>query len=161
MSPDDQVLRQKLLELLDGEWAHIGLKEALADFPVERVDDRATGIPHSMWELLEHMRISLWDINSFIRDSEYVSPEFPAGYWPVPELYPEDPRERWMTSLDNFLAEEAILREMVTSMAIDLFADLPYAPGYSLLRQVMVVANHNSYHLGQMVTLRKALGLWD
>ena len=161
MSEPDHILRQKLLELLTGEWAHIGFNEALAGFPIEMVDERAPGIGHSMWEILEHMRICYWDINSFIRDPAYVSPDFPDGYWPKLELYPEDPQTRWMRSLDSFLAEDASMRQMISDPARDLYREFDHAPGYNLLREVMVAANHNSYHLGQIATLRRALGHWD
>ena len=146
-------LRAHLLELLGGGSAHIGLEKALEDFPAAKINERPGNSPHSAWELLEHLRIAQWDIVEFCRDARHQSPEFPGGYWPKNEGTKRD----WKRSLEQILRDLQIMRDLVADEKNDLFAEIPHGDGQTLLREAFLVADHNAYHLGQIVLLKKML----
>jgi len=154
-----KALRQHLLDLLRGSNAHLNFEEALAGLPPNLRGERPSGLPYSPWRLLEHMRIAQWDILEFSRNPKHVSPEFPAGYWPETDAPPDD--KAWQQSVRQFLADLQAMRDLVEDPAIDLFAPIPHGEGQTLLREALLVADHNAYHLGQMVTLRRLLGAWE
>ena len=154
----DQQLREHLLELLDGGHAHLDFEAAVADLPVEARGARPPGLPHTPWRLVEHMRIALWDILQFCRDPGHVSPEFPSGYWPEGDA-PPDPGA-WDRSVDSFRADLKAMRDLVANPATDLFASIPHGQGQTILREALLAADHNAYHLGQLVTVRRLLGAW-
>ena len=140
--------------LLRGRQAHVGTAEALRGVPSDRVNDRVDGLPHSLWDLLEHLRIAQADILEFATDAGYEAKAWPADYWPDAEAAPGD----WDAALAGFLSDLDTLAGLAETG--DLYAELGHAPGYTLLRQVMLAADHNSHHLGQVVQLRRQLGLW-
>jgi len=144
-------LREHLLELLDGASAHIDLKSALSDFPTDQINERPAGSPRSAWDLLEHLRIAQWDILEFSRDGRHVSPAFPDGYWSGKEGTPED----WNESVKAVLADLQAMRDLVADEAIDLLAPIPHGDGQTVLREALLVADHNAYHLGQIMLLKK------
>ena len=148
---DQKQLREHLLELLDGASAHIDLESALADFPPERINERPAGSPHSAWELLEHLRIAQWDILEFSRDGRHVSPAFPDGYWSGKEGTPED----WSGSVKAVLADLQAICDLVADDDTDLFAPIPHGSGQTVLREALLVADHNAYHLGQIMLIKK------
>lgn len=152
-------LRQHLLELLRGGNAHLNFEEALAGLPPTLRGARPHGLPYSPWRLLEHMRIAQWDILEFSRNPEHVSPEFPAGYWPEGDAPPDD--KAWQKSIRKFRADLKAMQDLVEDPAIDLLAPIPHGDGQTILREALLVADHNSYHLGQMVTVRRLLGVWE
>jgi uncharacterized damage-inducible protein DinB len=116
------------------------------------------GMPHSVWELLEHMRIAQWDILEFSRDPKHVSPDWPAGYWPES---PEPPNEKaWEKSLKMFARDLALMKKLVANPRANLFAPIPHGTGQTILREALLVADHNAYHLGQVISLRRLLGAW-
>jgi len=154
----DQQLREHLLELLDGGHAHLDFEAAVADLPVEARGARPPGLPHTPWRLVEHMRIALWDILQFCRDPGHVSPEFPGGYWPEGDA-PPDPGA-WDRSVDSFRVDLKAMRDLVADPATDLFAPIRHGQGQTILREALLAADHNAYHLGQLVTVRRLLGAW-
>jgi hypothetical protein len=144
-------LRNHLLELLEGRSAHIDLETLIKGFPVEKVNERIENFPHAAWELLEHIRIAQWDILEFSRDANHVSPEFPDGYWNKTKASRED----WQQSVEQALDDLQAMRDLVADENNDLFAKFPHGTGQTLLREAMLVADHNAYHLGQMAMLKK------
>ena len=155
----DAALRKHLLELLSGGNAHASIKESVADFPAEVRGKRPKGSPHSPWELMEHMRIAQWDILEFSRDSNHQSPKFPDGYWPkAPE--PPDPKA-WDRSVHSFCQDLQTFCALVADESTNLFAPIPHGDGQTVLREALLVADHNAYHLGQLVLLRRMLGAWN
>ena len=157
MSTDDKdkSLREHLLYLLRGGGAHVGFDDAVKDFPAALVNSKAEGVPYSPWALLEHMRIAQWDILEFSRSAAHVSPDWPEGYWPEPgrEAGPGD----WEKSAEAFRADLAAMCALVEDAANDLYARIPHGDGQTLLREALLVADHNAYHLGALVTLRRTL----
>ena len=146
-------LREHLLELLRGESAHIGLESALKDFPLAHINTRIINSPHTAWELLEHIRICQWDIVEFSRDANHVSPDFPDGLWPAGQGSVED----WQRSVEQIREDLQAMRDMVADENTDLFAKIPHGDGQTILREALVLADHNAYHLGQIMLLRRML----
>jgi hypothetical protein len=151
-------LRKHLLELLEGKSAHVDFDSAVADFPLKRAGDKPDGAPYSAWQLLEHMRIAQWDILEFSRDPKHVSPTWPDGYWPTAEGPPD--AAAWRQSVHDFRADLKAMQKLIADPAADLLAPIPHGDGQTLLREGLLVADHNSYHLGQFVMLRRMLGAW-
>jgi uncharacterized damage-inducible protein DinB len=156
--PDDSDLRAQLIEFLKGGHAHVTFEQAVDGFPRDRIGIRPASLPHSGWELLEHMRITQNDILRFSQSADYVSPKWPEGYWP-PSPAPELP-EQWDESVKSFRADRAAIEKMVLDRKQHLHKPFPWGDGQTLFREVLLVADHTSYHLGQMVFVRRALGAW-
>jgi DinB superfamily len=155
---DQESLREHLLSLLTGEHAHASFETAVQNIPADVRGKRPKGAAHSLWEVLEHLRITQRDILDFIRDPKYVSPEFPAGYWPKSQTPPDD--KAWDKSVSGFRADLKIVAELTAKESVDLLAPLAHAPDKTILREVLLVADHNAYHLGELVLLRRILGAW-
>ena len=151
-------LRKHVLELLEGRGAHADFDSAVSGFPVARAGEKPRGFPHTAWQLLEHMRIAQWDILEFSRNSRHVSPAFPDGYWPPTAAPPT--KTAWSKSVRGFRSDLKAMRKLVADPAVDLFARIPHGEGQTLLREALLVADHKSYHLGQIVSLRRLLGAW-
>jgi hypothetical protein len=151
-------LREHLLYLLRGGGAHLDFDRAVAGMPPELRGVKPAGLPHSPWRLLEHLRIAQWDILRFCIDPQDVSPPFPEGYWPEGDA-PPDPAA-WDRSVEAFRADLTSMQELVADPATDLFAPLPHGQGQTVLREAVLVADHNAYHLGQLVLVRRLLGAW-
>jgi len=150
---DQKQLREHLLELLKGGSAHIDVKAALSSFPIEKINEKPGGSPHSAWDLLEHLRIAQWDIVEFSKDGRHKSPEWPEGYWPKMEATPE----KWNEAVEKVLADLAAMSEIVADDNTDLFATIPHADGQTVLREALLVADHNAYHIGQIMLVKKML----
>jgi hypothetical protein len=156
---DDQAkLRQHLLDLLGGGHAHLDFDAAVADLPAALRGAKPPGLPHSPWRLVEHMRIAQGDILRFSVDRHHVSPEFPDGYWPAGDAPPEP--TAWDRSVEAFRADLKAMIDLVADPAVDLYAPIPHGQGQTILREALLVADHNAYHLGQLVTVRRLLGAW-
>ena len=155
---DQTVLREHLLELLGGGHAHLTFDRAIADLPADLRGAKPPGLPHSPWRLVEHMRIAQWDILRFTIDRAHASPEFPRGYWPEGDA-PPDPGA-WDRSVASFRADLRAMMDLVADPGVDLLAPIPHGQGQTALREAMLVADHNAYHLGQLVTIRRLLGAW-
>jgi DinB superfamily len=156
---NDKALREHLLNLLSGRGAHVDWKESFKGVPPKMRGVRPKGLPYSLWELLEHMRIAQWDILEFSRDAKHVSPEWPKGYWPAASAPPS--AKAWDKGLQAFSRDLARMEKLVGSPKTDLFAKIPHGEGQTVLREALLVADHNSYHLGQVLTVRRLLGIWD
>jgi hypothetical protein len=154
MDPNAE-LREQLIENLKSSHAHIEFAQAVEDFPAHLRGVRPSGLPHSAWELLEHMRIALWDILEFARDPGHTSPTWPEGYWPACPAPPDD--ADWESSINAFRKELNSLCALVADDATDLFARIPHGTGQTVLREALLAADHNAYHLGQLVHVRRLL----
>ena len=156
----DQQLREHVVNLLQGGGAHLDFETAIDGLPAELRGATPASIPHSPWRLLEHMRICQWDILEYSRNREHVSPEFPDGYWPEAESPSAD--EAWNQSVEAFRADLRAMQRLVTDPTTDLLAQIPHGkPGHTILREALLVADHNAYHLGQLVIVRRASGAWS
>ena len=157
-SNHDKALREHLVYLLKGGGAHVHFMDAVEGFPEAKRGAFVAGLPHTGWQLLEHARIAQWDILEFSRNPKHVSPGFPEGYWPKT---PGPPGEAaWDKSVEAFQRDLQEMINLVKDPKTDLYAKIPHGDGQSILREVLLVADHNAYHLGQLVDLRRALGAW-
>jgi hypothetical protein len=154
----DSVLREHILKLLSGGNAHMDFDAAVADFPLDLINIRPPNVNYTCWHLVEHLRLAQWDILDFIRNPDYVWPEWPAGYWPAQDA--ESDPAGWAASIEAFRADLEALREIVRDPEIELAAELPHAPGYTYLREMLVVADHNAYHVGELAILRQIMTAW-
>ena len=158
MKKEEQALRQHLVELLKGGSAHAKFEEAVKDFPERLRGKKPEGQPHTAWRLLEHMRIAQWDIVEFSRNAKHVSPEWPEGYWPEGDAPPS--AAAWDKSVKQFRADLKSMQELVEDGKTDLYARIPWGDGQTILREALLVADHNAYHVGEVVMVRRLLGAW-
>jgi hypothetical protein len=156
MSDSDTVLREHILYLLRGGGAHIDPHSALKSFPPDLINVRIGKLPYTPWQVLEHMRLAQWDILEFTRDANHVSPEFPDGYWPPAGA--ETDQVGWNKSLEGFLNDLEQMEELVSNRSTDLLRPLPHGSGQTVMREALLVADHNAYHLGALMTMKKAAG---
>ena len=156
MTMDEKTLRELLRNVLDWDNAHIRFDDAVKDFPRELRGIRPDGGPHSPWELLEHLRIAVTDILEFSRDGSHQSPEFPAGYWPPTSAPPTE--TAWDESVAAYRAALRAFTEMASDDSVDLFSAIPHGTGQTVLREILLAADHNAYHVGQLVMVRRILG---
>jgi uncharacterized damage-inducible protein DinB len=154
--PRKKTLVDHVHELLRGGHAHETFDKAVADWPAKQRGVKPEGASHTAWQLLEHLRICQWDILEFSRSADHVSPEFPKGYWPKTEAPPDD--AAWDASVAAFKADAAEMEKLVASPKTDLLARIKHGDGQTILREALMLADHNSYHLGQLVQLKKLLG---
>ena len=155
---NDSSLRRHLLELLKGGSAHARLEEVIAGIPAKLRGQKPPGLPHSPWMLLEHMRIAQWDILEFSRNRKHVSPDWPKGYWPRGEAPPT--LAAWNTSIKAFRKDLKTMQDLVANPKTDLHAHIPWGDGQTILREALLLADHNSYHVAQLVDVRRLLGAW-
>src|SRR5262245_26226587 len=155
----DKALREHLLYLLRGGGAHLNFEAAIAELPAELRGAKPAGVPHTPWRLLEHPCRAQWDILEFTRNPGHVSPKFPEGYWPAGDAPPD--AAAWDRSVAAFRADLRAMQDLVADPATDLFAPLPHGEGQTVLREALLVADHNAYHLGQLVVVRRLLGAWE
>lgn len=148
-------LRHHIVNLLTKAEAHVDARKELKDFPPKLRGRKPEGAPHTPWQLLEHMRIAQWDILRFSVDAKHGSPKWPEGYWPETEKPPS--AKAWEKSVRQFLADLDAMCKLVRDPKRDLFARIPHGDGQTLLREALLVADHNAYHLGQMVMVRRTL----
>ncbi|MGO9403432.1 MAG: DinB family protein [Terriglobales bacterium] len=156
---NDKALRQHLLNMLKGSDAHVDLDTATKNVPANLRGERPTGAEHSPWEVLEHLRITQWDILEFSRKPNHKSPEFPGGYWPSAQVPPNE--KAWDQSVQAFRKDLEALCELVADESTDLLATVPNGDSQTVLREALLAADHNAYHLGELVLLRRLLGAWQ
>ena len=152
-SDEEKVLRKQLADTLQGGQSHITFDQVTKDFPVEAWGRKPAGAPHSAWELLEHMRIAQRDILDFARDAKHTSPKFPEGYWPKTEAPPNE--QAWEDAVKAFREDGHAFAMLLEDG--DLFTPFPHGDGQNLLREVFVLAAHNSYHLGELMFLKRMI----
>ena len=155
----DQSLRRHLVELLSGGGAHAKFDDVVKDLPAEIHGKKPENLPHSPWMLLEHLRIAQHDILEFSRNAEHVSTPWPAGYWPTEEAPPNS--AAWNESIRKFRGDLKAMLDLVANPKTDVFAKIPWGDGHTILREALLVADHNAYHLAQLVDVRRALGAWE
>jgi hypothetical protein len=153
----DQVLRQELSAILKGGNAHMSFADAVSEFPLKDINKKLPQASYTVWHLLEHMRIAQWDILDFVTNPGYQSLSFPDGYWPrVDET--ASPAQ-WKKTVEGFLADLKAMEELVKDPQTDFFGPIPHAKDYTVFREVLLAADHNAYHLGELVCLRRVLDL--
>lgn len=156
---DDAVLREQLVALLKGGQAHATLSDAVAQFPADRIGERPKGAPYSGWQLLEHIRITLRDLLEFSTNPDYVELEWPAAYWPKSGA-PVD-GESWDRTINAIQADMKAFEDLIHSTDSNLYASIPWGKNNeTLLREVLLAADHTSYHVGELILLRRMLGVW-
>ncbi len=155
---NDEALHEQLRKVLDWREAHADWKQALTGLDPAHRGLRPAGSPHSAWDLLEHVRLAQRDIIDFTRDPKHVSPDWPSGYWPK-SLAPADEAE-WEMSVREFFHDLQEMEKLVSDPRTDLFARIAHGTGQTFLRQVLLLIDHNSYHLGQLVLVRRLLAAW-
>src|SRR5271166_2748594 len=154
----DACLREHLVELLTGGHAHATFDAAVKNLPASLQGKRPKGAEHSPWQLLEHLRIAQWDILDFSRNPEYKTKEWPKEYWPETAAL-HDPKA-WDESVEAFHGDLKAMCDLVEDEKTDLFAKIPHGDGQTILREALLLADHNAYHLGELVLLRRLLGAW-
>jgi hypothetical protein len=159
MMDTDKALREHVLYVLRGRGAHIDFEGVIADFPVELINRKVEHIPYTPWAVLEHMRIAQWDILEFSRSASHVSPEWPKGYWPPDDAMPG--ADGWSKSVEAFRADLSEIEKLVADPSTDLFAPIAHGEGQTVLREALLVADHNAYHLGVLSTLKRLLTATD
>jgi DinB superfamily len=157
---DDAVLREQLVAFLNGGQAHAKFSDAVAHFPANRISERPEGLPYSAWQLVEHIRIALHDLLEFVTNSEYVEMEWPGNYWPKDAAPGKD--QSWDEALKAIQADLKSFEALVHSPDSNLYATIPWGKnGETLLREVLLAADHTSYHVGELILLRRVLGIWE
>ena len=154
----EQSLRRHLLDLLAGGGAHAKFDDVIKGLPPKLRGEKPAKFPHSPWMLLEHLRLAQWDILEFSRKPKHVSPPWPAGYWPKKPA-PAN-AAAWNKSIQQFRRDLKAMQHLVANPKTDLFARIPWGDDQTVLREALLVADHNAYHLGQMLDLRRMLGSW-
>jgi hypothetical protein len=152
-SNNDQALREHVLYLLRGEGAHVSFEDFVADFPAGKCGQRVEGLPYTAWQVLEHMRIAQADILEFSRDAKHVSPPWPEGYWPKQDQLGTP--ELWQETIAKFRADLQQMVDLVSDHSTDLFAKIPHGSGQTILREALLVADHNAYHLGALLVISR------
>lgn len=155
---NDASLRKHLIELLDGGHAHATFDQVVADFPAKSRGEIPKGLPHSAWMLLEHLRLAQWDILEFSRNAQYQHRKWPDDYWPKTPAPPDD--AAWQKSIQSFHDDLDAMKKLVNAPETDLFAKIPWGEGQTILREALLLADHNSHHLGQLIDVRRVLGIW-
>ncbi len=158
MDPD-KVVRDQLLSFLRGGNAHLTFDKAVADFPPDHINVQPPNVSYTPWHLLEHIRIAQWDILEFIRDPDHVSPRWPQGYWPPPGEQADE--AKWGKTITDFHADLQALQDMVQDPATDLYAPIPHAGEYTVLREILLAADHNAYHIGEFGVFRQVMDTWS
>lgn len=155
---NDAALRDQLRRLLDWEDAHVGFDKAVANIPSGMRGRTPPGLPYSPWQLLEHLRIAQHDILDFCRNPNYKERAWPKDYWPASPA-PSSDRE-WDESIRQFRDDCRTLQALAADTSLDLSARIPHGSGQTILRELILVADHNAYHVGQLVLVRRLLGIW-
>ena len=155
---NDKSLRAHVLYLLAGGGAHAKFDDVIKGLPPNLRGLKPDKFPHSAWMLLEHLRLAQWDILEFSRNAKHLSPDWPTGYWPETEAPPTE--AAWGKSLRKFRRDLNAMHDLVSNPKTDLFARIPWGDGQTILREALLLADHNAYHLGQLLDVRRLLGAW-
>jgi hypothetical protein len=151
-------LRKHLVNLLSKGEAHATFEDAVKDVPAAARGKVPEGAAHSLWDLVEHMRIAQRDILEFSRNAKHVSPKFPKGYWPKTSTPPN--AKAWDKSIKEFLADRDEMCKLIEKKSTDLFGEIPHGEGHTILREALLMADHNAYTVGEIVITRRLLGVW-
>jgi hypothetical protein len=156
--PNSKQLREHLIYLLNGGGAHARFDDIVKNWPEDLRGAKPNGLPHTAWMLLDHLRLAQSDILEFSRNAKHTSPEWPKGYWPKTEAPPS--AAAWNKSVQQFRKDLKSMQALVANPKIDLYARIPWGDGQTVLREALLLADHNAYHLGQLVDVRRLLGAW-
>ena len=151
-------VREQIIKLLQGGQAHLTLDDVLKNFPPSLRGLKPAGAPHSAWQLLEHLRIAQWDILEFSRNAKHVSPKWPEGYWPPNDRPPTD--AAWKKCISAIKRDCRAMQRLVENPRTDLYSKIPHGTGQNILREALLIADHNAYHIGQLMLVRRLLGAW-
>lgn len=155
----DAILRKQLLVTLQGKGAHMTFDEAVADFPMNMINLQPLNVSYTPWHLVEHLRLAQWDILDYIRNPDYESRKWPDDYWPAPDARAD--ADAWEKSIADFRRDLQELEDIVQDPATDLYAPIPHGyGGHTILREILLVADHNAYHVGELAILRQIMGAW-
>ena len=154
---NDKMLRDELLYLLDSGGAHIGFASAIKDFPDDLIGQKIPRLDHTAWQLVYHLQIAQWDMLEFIKNPDHVSPDYPHGYWPDNDA--PAATAQWHEAISGFTRDLEEIKSLVADPGADLFSPFAHGSGQTLLREALLVADHNAYHVGQLVDLRMLLGV--
>ena len=157
MSHSD-LLREQLIKLLGWHDAHVNFEAAVEGIPARLHGVRPDGLPYSPWQLLEHLRLTQRDILDFCRNPSYEAPAWPDDYWPKSPVPPTP--QSWRESVEAFLVDRESLVKLIADPGLDLYAKIPQGEGQTYLREVLLVADHSAYHVGELVAVRRLLGVW-
>ena len=152
------ILRIELSQLLRGGGAHMALDEAVADFPAGAINAHPPNVPYTAWQLLEHVRIAQHDILEYVTNRSYLAPAWPEDYWPPADAVASP--DEFATTIEGFKADRQALLDLVEVPGTDLLAAIPGTPGHTLVREILLVADHNAYHVGEFASLRQVMGTW-
>ena len=158
MTDTDKALRAQIKALLQGGNAHMSFDDAVAKFPMEYINTNPPNVSYTPWHLLEHLRITQWDILEFIRNPKHVSPDWPKGYWPAKDAQAD--QAAWTKTIAAFHADLEALVQLANDTSVDLYTPLPHGSGQNVLREFLLVADHNAYHIGEFAILRQVMGTW-
>jgi hypothetical protein len=153
----DKVIREQLLALLKAGNAHMSFSDAVSGFPLKEINRRLPNASYTVWHLLEHIRIAQWDILEFVRNPHHISPEFPTGYWPGEDQMAT--ANQWKKTIKDFLNDLKAVEKLVKDPRTDFFSPIPHAKDYNLFLEILTLADHNAYHVGELVTLRRVLNM--
>jgi len=151
-------VREQVINLLRGGQAHVTFDDVVKDFPSKLRGVKPNGAPHTAWQLVEHLRIAQWDILEFSRKAKHVSPKWPDGYWPKSEKPPSD--AAWKKSISSIKKDLVAMQKLIEDPKTDLYAKIPHGTGQNILREALLIADHNAYHIGQILLLRRLVGAW-
>lgn len=154
---NEKMIREQLVDLLHGGNAHMSYGDAVSGFPLKEINRRVPNRTYMVWHLLEHMRIAQWDILEFVRNPEHISPSFPDGYWPKGDEMASI--SRWRKTIREFSTDLKAMEEIVKDAKTDLFGPIPHAKDYTVFLEALTLADHNSYHVGELVSVRRILNL--
>ena len=155
----DQIVRDHLLALLRGGSAYMTFDQAIANFPMDRINERPPNVPYTLYHVLEHMRITQWDILDYIRNPNYKEMEWPKDYWPAQDSTADE--SAWNETIRRFKADKSEIESIINDPQTDLYAPIPHGyGGHTILREVLVVADHNAYHTGEFAILRQVMNAW-
>jgi uncharacterized damage-inducible protein DinB len=155
---DEAALRQHLVKLLDWEDAHAGFGKAVANIPPKDRGRQPAALPYSPWQILEHLRRTQHDILEFCVNPKYEELEWPEDYWP--EATAPGSEKAWDQSISQFKKDQKALQTLAADQKINLFARIPHGSGQTYLRELLLVADHTAYHVGELVVVRRLLGIW-
>ncbi len=158
MPDQDRAIRKQLSEFMRGGNAHASLDDAVKDFPSRLYAEKPEGAPHNAWQLLEHIRIALHDLLEFCTNPEYKAPKWPDGYWPQTDAPVSS--HAWNASVNALKNDSQNFERLIEDPDVDLYAKIPWGEGQTILREILLAGDHTSYHVGQLIMLRKQLGAW-
>jgi hypothetical protein len=151
-------LRKQLLDYIDRPHTHGSLADALKGLPEKHFNEKPGGLPYSFWGMLEHIRISQWDMVDFMQNPDYKEMEWPKEYWP--DSAQKATRKMWDESIAMFEKDTETLKKIISDPDVDFLAKIPHGSGQTIFREVMQIIDHNSYHIGQLVVMRRMIGEW-